>query len=67
MEQLRQNIEDEAKKEEKEQNDSDAKSVFIKNVEYKTTPEELQKHFEKAGNITRVTIFRDPVTRHPLG
>eukprot|EP00826_Nyctotherus_ovalis_P064743 TRINITY_DN9504_c0_g1_i16.p3 TRINITY_DN9504_c0_g1~~TRINITY_DN9504_c0_g1_i16.p3 ORF type:complete len:115 (+),score=54.83 TRINITY_DN9504_c0_g1_i16:104-448(+) len=36
LEHLRQNLEDEARREEKEQIDLDARSVFVKNVEYKT-------------------------------
>lgn len=67
LEHLRQNLEDEARREEKEQSDLDARSIYVKNVEYKTKPEELKEHFLAAGQVVRLTIFRDPVTRHPLG
>ena len=67
LEHLRQNLEDEARREEKEQSDLDARSIYVKNVEYKTKPEELKEHFLSAGEVIRITIFRDPITRHPLG
>ncbi len=64
---MKRNIESEAKKKEEQQSDSDARSIFVKNVEYKTEPAQLKEHFAKCGEISRITIFRDPVTRHPLG
>lgn len=46
--------EDQAAKEE-----TDARSVYVGNVDYGTTPEELQFHFQGCGTINRVTILTD--------
>ena len=45
----------------------DTRSIYVKNVEYRTQPGELKEHFANCGTITRVTVFKDPVTGHPLG
>eukprot|EP00123_Amoebidium_parasiticum_P001630 comp12776_c0_seq1/m.7906 comp12776_c0_seq1/g.7906 ORF comp12776_c0_seq1/g.7906 comp12776_c0_seq1/m.7906 type:complete len:219 (-) comp12776_c0_seq1:82-738(-) len=45
----------------------DARSVYVGNVDYGTTPEELQAHFMSCGTINRVTILCDPYTGHPKG
>ncbi|GBF97246.1 hypothetical protein Rsub_09937 [Raphidocelis subcapitata] len=37
----------------------DARSVYIGNVDYATTPEELQLHFQGCGTVNRVTILTD--------
>ncbi|ODV60997.1 RNA-binding domain-containing protein, partial [Ascoidea rubescens DSM 1968] len=47
--------------------DVDARSVYVGNVDYGTTPEELQKHFNSCGTINRVTILLDKFTGHPKG
>src|SRR5579859_1930656 len=47
--------------------DVDARSVFVGNVDYAATPEELQAHFASCGTILRVTILCDKVTGHPKG
>ncbi len=39
----------------------------MKNVEYKTEASELREHFMPCGTISRITIFKDPATGHPLG
>merc|ERR1712063_93988 len=46
---------------------TDARSVFVGNVDYSTTAEELQAHFKSCGVIQRVTIQRDHFTSHPKG
>jgi len=38
---------------------ADARSVYIGNVDYSTTPEELQVHFAECGTVDRVTIQTD--------
>ena len=38
---------------------ADARSVYIGNVDYATTPEELQVHFAECGTVDRVTIQTD--------
>lgn len=50
--------------------DIDARSVFVGNVDYGATPEEIQQHFSSgagAGSINRVTILLDKFTGHPKG
>ncbi|CAO2814757.1 unnamed protein product [Amaranthus hypochondriacus] len=34
----------------------DSRSVFVGNVDYACTPEEVQQHFESCGTVNRVTI-----------
>jgi len=45
----------------------DARSIYVGNVDYTTTPEELQQHFHASGIINRVTIICDKFTGHPKG
>ncbi|XP_063902346.1 uncharacterized protein LOC135122025 isoform X1 [Zophobas morio] len=45
----------------------DLRSVYVGNVDYSTTPEELQQHFRSAGSINKITIMRDSYTGHPKG
>ena len=47
--------------------DADGRSVYVGNVDYTTTPEELQNHFKSCGSINRVTILCDKFTGHPKG
>ncbi|MDR3736386.1 MAG: hypothetical protein P4L10_12720 [Acidobacteriaceae bacterium] len=52
---------------EEQQSDSDSRSICVKNVDYKTEPNELKEYFGTCGGVARITIFRDPITHHPLG
>ncbi|KAL0083061.1 hypothetical protein J3Q64DRAFT_1751370 [Phycomyces blakesleeanus] len=45
----------------------DSRSVYVGNVDYGATPEELQAHFQSCGTINRVTILCDKFTGHPKG
>ncbi|EGF78140.1 hypothetical protein BATDEDRAFT_91010 [Batrachochytrium dendrobatidis JAM81] len=45
----------------------DFRSVYIGNVDYSATPEEIQAHFQSCGTINRVTILCDKFTGHPKG
>lgn len=45
----------------------DNRSIYVGNVDYTTTPEELQNHFQSSGTINRVTIMCDKWTGHPKG
>jgi len=45
----------------------DSKSVYIGNVDYAATAEELEQHFHGCGSINRVTILCDKFTGHPKG
>lgn len=47
--------------------DIDSRSVFIGNVDYGASPEEIQAHFQSCGSINRVTILLDKFTGHPKG
>jgi polyadenylate-binding protein 2 len=42
--------------------DVDSRSVFVGNVDYSASPEELQSHFQSCGKINRVTILLDRYT-----
>ncbi|RAL64392.1 hypothetical protein DID88_001868 [Monilinia fructigena] len=52
-------------KEDKE--DIDSRSIFVGNVDYSASPEEIQAHFQSCGSINRVTILLDKFTGHPKG
>jgi len=45
----------------------DSRSVYVGNVDYGATPEEVQTHFASCGIINRVTILCDKFTGHPKG
>ncbi|KAL4975438.1 hypothetical protein BDW66DRAFT_137266 [Aspergillus desertorum] len=55
----------ESLKEDKE--DIDARSIFVGNVDYGASPEEIQAHFQSCGSINRVTILLDKFTGQPKG
>ncbi|KIJ19960.1 hypothetical protein PAXINDRAFT_7226 [Paxillus involutus ATCC 200175] len=46
---------------------ADTRSIFVGNVDYSATPEEIQGHFQACGTINRVTILCDKFTGHPKG
>ncbi|KAG8952497.1 hypothetical protein FRC04_004557 [Tulasnella sp. 424] len=45
----------------------DGRSVYVGNVDYGATPEELQQHFLSCGSINRITIVCDKFTGNPKG
>ena len=45
----------------------DACSIYVGQVDYGTTPEELLGHFEACGTVERVTIVCDKYTGRPKG
>lgn len=47
--------------------EADARSVYIGNVDYGATAQELEAHFHGCGSINRVTILCDKFTGHPKG
>jgi len=47
--------------------DIDSRSIFVGNVDYSASPEEIQAHFQSCGAINRVTILLDKFTGHPKG
>ncbi|CCH44661.1 hypothetical protein BN7_4230 [Wickerhamomyces ciferrii] len=50
-----------------EKSDIDARSIYVGNVDYDSSPEELQKHFQSVGVINRVTILLNKFTGQPKG
>jgi polyadenylate-binding protein 2 len=47
--------------------DVDNRSIFVGNVDYSASPEEIQSHFQSCGSINRVTILLDKFTGQPKG
>lgn len=45
----------------------DKRSVYVKNVDYMLTREEVMEHFKDCGKINRVTILTDKYTGNPKG
>lgn len=45
----------------------DARSVYVGNVDYAATAEELEQHFHGCGGINRVTILCNKFDGHPKG
>lgn len=45
----------------------DAQSIYVGNVDYGSTPTELQEHFSQCGQIDRITILCDKWTGRPKG
>ncbi|XP_031561997.1 polyadenylate-binding protein 2-B-like [Actinia tenebrosa] len=45
----------------------DSRSVYVGNVDYSATAEELEQHFHGCGSVNRVTILCDKFTGHPKG
>lgn len=52
--------------EDEETAEADGRSVYVGQVEYSATPEELQEHFAGCGTVNRVTILCDKF-RNPKG
>eukprot|EP00658_Telonema_sp_P-2_P054425 TRINITY_DN432_c0_g2_i3.p2 TRINITY_DN432_c0_g2~~TRINITY_DN432_c0_g2_i3.p2 ORF type:complete len:148 (+),score=74.62 TRINITY_DN432_c0_g2_i3:146-589(+) len=47
--------------------EADGRSLYVGQVDYHATPEELQAHFQSCGTINRVTIICDNWTGHSKG
>ena len=50
-----------------ENDDRDLRSIFVGNVDYSASTEELRNLFKECGSIERVTIPTDKFTKHPKG
>jgi hypothetical protein len=50
-----------------DKSDIDSRSIFVGNVDYSVSPEEIQAHFQQVGSINRVTILLDKFTGQPKG
>ncbi|XP_074028327.1 polyadenylate-binding protein 2-like [Leptinotarsa decemlineata] len=51
----------------KEKMDVDNRSIYIGNVDYGATAEELEQHFQICGPINRITITCNKYDQHPKG
>ncbi|NXS45172.1 PABP2 protein, partial [Balaeniceps rex] len=51
----------------KEKMEVDQRSIYVGNVDYGGTAEELESHFNSCGQINRVTILCDKFSGHPKG
>ncbi|NXM54100.1 PABP2 protein, partial [Illadopsis cleaveri] len=51
----------------KEKIEVDQRSIYVGNVDYGGTAEELESHFNSCGQINRVTILCDKFSGHPKG
>mmetsp|Transcript_21132 Transcript_21132/g.58584 ORF Transcript_21132/g.58584 Transcript_21132/m.58584 type:complete len:196 (-) Transcript_21132:142-729(-) len=50
-----------------EQEDPDLRSIYVGNVDYQSTAEELQEHLKACGEMIRITILTNKFTGHPKG
>uniref|UniRef100_A0A0B7AUQ2 RRM domain-containing protein n=1 Tax=Arion vulgaris TaxID=1028688 RepID=A0A0B7AUQ2_9EUPU len=50
-----------------EKMEADGKSIYVGNVDYGATAEELEQHFHGCGSVNRVTILCDKFSGHPKG
>ncbi|NXX85423.1 PABP2 protein, partial [Urocolius indicus] len=50
-----------------EKMEADQRSIYVGNVDYGGTAEELESHFNSCGQINRVTILCDKFSGHPKG
>ncbi len=47
--------------------EADSRSIYVGNVDYSATAQELEAHFHGCGSINRVTILCDKFSGHPKG
>ncbi|XP_074599115.1 polyadenylate-binding protein 2-B-like isoform X2 [Brevipalpus obovatus] len=50
-----------------EKKEVDARSIYVGNVDYSATANDLEQHFHGCGSINRVTILCDKFSGHPKG
>lgn len=50
-----------------EKKEIDARSIYVGNVDYSTTADDLERHFHGCGSVNRVTILTDKFSGHPKG
>ena len=50
-----------------EKAEADSRSIYVGNVDYSATAQELEAHFHGCGSINRVTILCDKFSGHPKG
>ncbi|XP_010257271.1 PREDICTED: protein gar2-like [Nelumbo nucifera] len=47
--------------------DADSRTVFVSNVHFAATKDTLSRHFNKCGEVLKVTIVTDAATGQPIG
>ena len=47
--------------------DRDARSVYVKNVHFAAEKSEIEEHFRDSGEINMITILKNKITHQPLG
>lgn len=67
LKEMQQTLDAEAEGLQENKEDIDARSVFVGNVDYGASPEEIQAHFQSCGSINRVTILLDKFSGQPKG
>lgn len=50
-----------------EKQEIDNRSIYVGNVDYSTTADDLERHFHGCGSVNRVTILTDKYSGHPKG
>nr|2JWN_A Chain A, Embryonic polyadenylate-binding protein 2-B [Xenopus laevis]2JWN_B Chain B, Embryonic polyadenylate-binding protein 2-B [Xenopus laevis] len=50
-----------------EKKEIDKRSVYVGNVDYGSTAQDLEAHFSSCGSINRITILCDKFSGHPKG
>ncbi|KAI9883190.1 MAG: poly(A) binding protein Pab2 [Watsoniomyces obsoletus] len=67
LREMQQSLDQQSHELREDREDIDARSIFVGNVDYGASPEEIQAHFQSAGSINRVTILLDKFTGQPKG
>lgn len=67
LREMQASLDNQAEKVQENQTDVDSRSIFVGNVDYSASPEEIQAHFQSCGSINRVTILLDKFTGQPKG
>lgn len=47
--------------------EDDQRSIFVKNLEYTASKDDIESHFKEFGDIKRITIIYDKVYKQPTG
>ncbi|KAL1865706.1 poly(A) binding protein Pab2 [Diaporthe australafricana] len=67
LREMQASLDNQAENAQESKTDVDSRSIFVGNVDYSASPEEIQAHFQSCGSINRVTILLDKFTGQPKG
>ncbi|KAH8785519.1 hypothetical protein F5883DRAFT_87976 [Diaporthe sp. PMI_573] len=67
LREMQASLDNQAENAQESKSDIDSRSIFVGNVDYSASPEEIQAHFQSCGSINRVTILLDKFTGQPKG